>query len=118
MAEHHTGVADVREFVRTQLAQWRYRGRRDDVVLIASEMVTNALLHGEGEPVLRLSGSAWQVRVEVSDDSPTLPAVRQAGSDGGWGLRLLDQLSAGWGAFPQGIGKVVWCELRTALAPV
>lgn len=118
MAENHAGVAEVREFVRTQLAAWRYRGWRDDVVLIASEMVTNALLHGEGEPVLRLSGSAWRVRIEVSDDSPTLPAVREAGADGGWGLRLLDQVSAGWGAFPRGTGKVVWCELRTALAPV
>jgi anti-sigma regulatory factor (Ser/Thr protein kinase) len=118
VADGHDSVAAVRQLVRDSLTAWRYRGRHDDAVLIISELVTNALLHGVGVPVLRLAGTSWRLRVEVSDDSPELPAIREAGADGGWGLRLLDELSLGWGVVPRDNGKVVWCELGTVLAPV
>lgn len=118
VTEGNANLAAVRRLVRDSLVAWRYRGRHDDAVLIISELLTNALLHGTGMPVLRLSGTAWRLRVEVTDDSPTPPVIRQAGPDGGWGLRLLDELARGWGTSARGAGKVVWCELGTALAPV
>jgi anti-sigma regulatory factor (Ser/Thr protein kinase) len=118
VTEGHDSVAAIRQLVRDSLTAWRYRGRHDDAVLIISELVTNALLHGGGVPVLRLAGTSWRLRVEVSDQSPELPAIRDAGSDGGWGLRLLDEVSLGWGVVPRDNGKVVWCELGTVLAPV
>ncbi|MBP2325184.1 hypothetical protein JOF56_005569 [Kibdelosporangium banguiense] len=118
VTDGHDSVAAIRQLVRDSLIAWRYRGRHDDAVLIMSELVTNALLHGCGVPVLRLSGTSWRLRIEVSDDSPVPPTIRTAGADGGWGLRLIDEMSLNWGTSPRGIGKVVWCELGTVLAPV
>ncbi|MET0135698.1 MAG: ATP-binding protein [Kibdelosporangium sp.] len=112
----YSELAQVRYFVRDTLVQSGYGGSFDDVVLIACEMATNALLHGAGVPVLRIRGTCQRVRIEVSDESPTPPALREAGPDGGFGLRLLDRMSLAWGSFPNDVGKVVWCELGTVLA--
>jgi hypothetical protein len=118
VTEGYPSLASIRCLVRSSLVMWRYRGRHDDAVLVISELVSNALSHGSGNPVLRLSGTPWRLRVEVTDDSPTPPAIRTAGADGGWGLRMLEEMSLGWGTSPRGIGKVVWCMLGTAVAPV
>ena len=72
---------------------WAYRGSHDDVVLVVSELITNALLHGLGSPALRLSGTRERVRIEVGDDSSVLPAQRPAGETGGWGLRVVARLA-------------------------
>jgi hypothetical protein len=105
-----TGAAAAREFVRETLPG--QEGWREDAVLVVSELVTNALLHGTGTPILRLTGTAEAVRIEVSDRSPVLPAVRESGPDGGWGLPLVGRLTTGWGAFHLDGGKVVWCEMK------
>lgn len=106
------GAALARDFARRLLVEWNYRGSLDDAVLLVSELVTNAMRHGSGTRTLRLGGNAGRVRIEVADSSPTMPAVRAPGSDGGWGLRLVDRLSAAWGVIPSAGGKLVWCELR------
>jgi anti-sigma regulatory factor (Ser/Thr protein kinase) len=117
----------AREFAEQMLSRWDYRGRRDDVVLAVSELVANALVHAHSAPILRLRaipGSGGQppagIRIEVSDDSPVLPAVRGSGPAGGLGLKLVERMSAGWGAITRDGGKVVWCELLAELdrAPV
>jgi hypothetical protein len=125
LPEEYGSPALAREFTQQALNRWQYRGRHDDVILIVSELVANALVHGHGSPVLRLRGTpsedgqrAGGIRVEVSDDSPVLPAVR--GPDpapaGGLGLKLVERLAAAWGAAPRGDGgKVVWCELAPGL---
>ena len=109
----------ARTFTRTTLDRWDYRGDHDDAVLVVSELVTNAVLHGTGTRTLRLVGTPWRVRVEVSDGNPVPPAARRSGADGGWGIRLVDQLATAWGVSPapNGGGKVVWCELTPAVAP-
>ncbi|QFZ19399.1 ATP-binding protein [Saccharothrix syringae] len=104
-------AALAREFVRKTLTDWNYRGNHDDVVLVASELVTNTLRHTAGAPLLRLAGLARGLRIEVSDDSPVLPAPRAVGASGGWGLALVQRLTARWGAEPRPGGKVVWCEM-------
>jgi hypothetical protein len=105
------GLPFARAFTRRALHRWSYQGLVDDVVLVVSELLTNALLHGEGAPVLRLTISSAWVRVEVSDESPTLPRLREPGPHGGWGMRMVDELGANWGSRVEGRGKVVWCEL-------
>lgn len=108
------GIALARDFARRALSGWAYLGSHDDVVLLVSELVTNAQRHGRGVPILRLAGTGSRVRIEVSDSSPVPPRARQSGPDGGWGMHLVEQLSHQWGiSFPvDGGGKVVWCELR------
>ncbi|MFD5419339.1 ATP-binding protein [Streptomyces sp. NPDC127069] len=48
----------------------------DDVPTVVSELVSNALLHGEGLTGLRVTVSAGQVIVEVSDRSTLRPHLR------------------------------------------
>jgi hypothetical protein len=85
---------------------------------LTSELVTNALQHGEGEVelVIRIDG---RLRVEVYDQAPTMPRQLEESplADLGRGLMLVERLSARWGAElldPCG-KKRVWFEL--ALPP-
>jgi anti-sigma regulatory factor (Ser/Thr protein kinase) len=112
LAAAYASVAEARRYLRSTLAVWPFAGDHDDVELVVSELVGNALRHGRGRPVLRLSGMRDWLRVEVLDDSVVLPRPRQSGADGGWGLHLIERLSATWGAQHRDGGKVVWCELQ------
>ncbi|TQK42897.1 histidine kinase-like protein [Streptomyces sp. SLBN-118] len=82
-----------------------------DILLLVSEVVTNACLHG-GTPVeLGLDRAPGRLRVQVTDTSrvgprPHLP--HRAARSSGHGLYLLQQLSDGWGWLPRGTGKTVW----------
>ena len=64
--------------------------------LVVSELVTNALRHGEGVITLRLSMIGASARVEVDDQGPRLPVYRSTkGShteDGGRGLPIVKEL--------------------------
>ncbi|MFI5657317.1 ATP-binding protein [Streptomyces sp. NPDC051684] len=69
-----------------------------------------------------LSGeTATRLRVEVTDASPTLPAVRtpSAGEESGRGLTLVVLLAGAWGTRPRetGVGKTVWFELGLNYSP-
>jgi two-component sensor histidine kinase len=124
LAERNSSAALARQFTRSTLAAWQGGQREDDVgdnvgdnvediVLVVSELVTNALLHGHGTPVVRLLAGGDHVRVEVCDDSPLLPVSHRVTPTSGLGLRAVEQLSSAWGASRRDHGKVVWCELPT-----
>jgi|1186.fasta_scaffold11423_3 anti-sigma regulatory factor (Ser/Thr protein kinase) len=83
----------------------------DDLKLITSELVANALVHGAGEITVRLDLLDDAVRVEVIDEGVgSTPAIREgAGEDGGWGLRIVESLSRRWGVF-EGSAHV-WAEI-------
>jgi anti-sigma regulatory factor (Ser/Thr protein kinase) len=91
--------------------------RVDDMMLVASELVTNAVVHADTDLELVIDVRPEAVRIEVRDGSND-PAVKQAPSDtpkeGGLGLAIVDTLSDRWGsdAIP-GDGKRVWCEIGT-----
>ena len=84
---------------------------RDTVELLVSELVTNAVCYTEGEVRLTIRGGVDQVRVEVSDTSPSLPAIRMTTLEGGRGLRHVDALADRWGADSRVDGKTVWFEV-------
>ncbi len=72
----------------------------DAARLLISELVTNSVLHGEGDVITVLidSGLPESLRCEVIDDgSGFVPVARADRPAGGWGLQLVEQLSTGWG---------------------
>ncbi len=104
-----SGPAACRRWLRDVLAG-------DDlseiVQLLASELVTNAVLYARGPFAARISSDDVGVRVEVSDGSPMFPVRRpySAGATSGRGLGLVESLAGSWGseAVPDGTGKIVW----------
>jgi anti-sigma regulatory factor (Ser/Thr protein kinase) len=91
----------------------------DDAVLATSEVVTNAILHGEGPVAVTVGHEGGVVRVEVTDAGASVPLPRQGHDDeddGGRGLWIVDCLATRWGVLPRGPGpgKTVWFELGEA----
>ncbi len=86
----------------------------ETLVLLVSEVVTNAVLHARSDIRLDIQHAGEVVRVEVHDASPVEPRVHHfhLTYGTGRGLRMLEQLARRWGveADPQG-GKVVWFEV-------
>lgn len=91
---------------------WHLLELYDDVALIVSELVTNAVRHAGTEVRLRLERLPHGVRLEVADDS-TRPLRQVVGyaDEGGRGLPLVDALSTRYGVEGRPDGKVVWAEL-------
>ncbi|MBV9023778.1 MAG: ATP-binding protein [Streptomycetaceae bacterium] len=98
----------------------------ETLLLLISELVTNAVVHTGCPAVLRMlfpgtetseagpvSDGTRMVRVEVADSSELPPAPRHARGDdtGGRGLELVDGLADRWGWQPEGSGKHIWCEV-------
>ncbi|EGX56376.1 regulatory protein [Streptomyces zinciresistens K42] len=96
----------------------------ETLILLVSELVTNAVVHTGCPAVLRLSlPEAAQdrapVRLEVADRSTRAPVPRCADGEatGGRGLALVDGLADRWGWSADGAGKRIWCELDRAGRP-
>ncbi|WP_052499466.1 ATP-binding protein [Streptomyces vietnamensis] len=118
-------VSRCRDFTAEALADWGWipadseeaEERVEDVLLLVSEVVTNACLHAGGPEEFVLRHGDGRLRVEVSDASPEHPRVRVSRSPalpGGHGLMVLDRLAGDWGSRDKGagaVGKVVWLEV-------
>ena len=106
-------VVAARHFVRDRLAAWEAVEHVDSAVLIASELVTNAVLHARTAVTLRLELSGSTIRIEVLDGNPRLPMLAPCPPDAtsGRGLALVSSLATTWGMENRGDGKVVWAEL-------
>ncbi len=90
----------------------------ETLILLISELVTNAVVHTGASAVLRMcfSGSGavvGTVRVEVADASARPPRQRHADGDdtNGRGLELVDGLADRWGWQQEATGKRIWCEV-------
>ena len=87
-------------------------------MLLASELITNALEHGSGTITLLVTHGPDRVRVDVTDESPLQPSSRVAGPDeeGGRGLLIVEHLASAWGMelLGQGRAKSVWFTLDIA----
>jgi anti-sigma regulatory factor (Ser/Thr protein kinase) len=86
----------------------------ESAVLLTSEVVTNAVIHGRSEARLRVVVDTDHVRVEVGDDNSRHPVIQPPDADAldGRGLRLLDIVATAWGVRDDEIGKTVWFEIR------
>ncbi|MEV6835340.1 ATP-binding protein [Streptomyces sp. NPDC051133] len=99
----------------------------ETLILLVSELVTNAVVHTACPAVLRLSVPVPQteatpsttLRLEVADTSSRAPVPRCAAGDatGGRGLALVDCLADRWGWSREDAGKSIWCELDRCSPP-
>ncbi|HEY6933154.1 MAG TPA: ATP-binding protein [Marmoricola sp.] len=113
----------ARAWVRESLLEIGRDELAETAQLGVSELVTNALLHGEPPVVVRLRGTEEHPRIEVIDRSPVPPRIPE--SDGpevamfGRGLTLVAMTSARWGADLEhdSEGKSVWFEPAAELNP-
>ncbi|MGW0118966.1 ATP-binding SpoIIE family protein phosphatase [Streptomyces sp. NPDC003327] len=111
-------IAEAREQLRQLLHDWADADQLDAAVLMVSEMVTNVLVHTDGDALLLAEVACGEktrrLRVEVSDGSDELPHKRHPGemASSGRGLVLMEMLADAWGVDPRGEGKTIWFELN------
>ncbi|MEU0757874.1 SpoIIE family protein phosphatase [Streptomyces albogriseolus] len=107
-------VGTARRLVGQQLAAWDLGDRAFTTEIIVSELVTNAILHGEGPVRLRLIHDGERLLAEVTDASSAGPHLRhaRAGDEGGRGLYIVMRLSAHWGVRHGREDKTIWSEQR------
>lgn len=98
-----------------RLGDWGLEGDEGEVaVLLTSELVTNAILHGMPPVELVAFPVPDGLRVEVHDTGLGPLAVREPGQDSvdGRGLHLVEALAHRWGSLTEAAGKVVWFEVH------
>jgi hypothetical protein len=125
-------VRAARDFTIATLRRWGTTERSQDIAIVVSELLANALRHG-----LPGAGESWPRRpirfgllqpgscvlCAVADPSRAAPVLQTRGSfaETGRGLHIICALSDQWGFTPSDTGKVVWamfCPRLTArLAP-
>jgi Histidine kinase-like ATPase domain len=122
-------VRCARDFTVSTLRRWGVAERRDDVVVVVSELLTNALRYAS--PASTGTGAGWPVQLgllqrgccitcAVADPSRAAPVPGQPGylAETGRGLHVIAALSDRWGfVAPGDQGKVIWALFSTQLAP-
>ena len=104
-------VSHTRRFLRETLDLWSLQAVGDAAAVVLSELATNAVLHARTDFTVRLSQPGKHaLHLSVTDGSTRLPRWSEdLHGPGGRGLRLIDALSADWGAMLNGMeGKTVW----------
>ena len=92
--------------------------RREDVLLVISELITNSVLHAQAAPelVLRVVARAspcWSSRSAIPRRSSRSSASRTSPIHGGRGMRLVSAIADKWGVEVRGdAGKTIWAEFR------
>jgi anti-sigma regulatory factor (Ser/Thr protein kinase) len=85
----------------------------DAIRLVASELVGNAVVHGEGSVTVTLYHRPGRLVIDVLDDNPVAPQMScaQADDESGRGLALVELLASRCAWEPVGQGKRVWAEI-------
>ncbi|MFK8850135.1 ATP-binding protein [Streptomyces sp. Ac-502] len=106
-------MAAGRRLLVTHLRSCELEDLADTALLLASELLSNAVLHAQGPIGLRVWHSVRELGIEVTDRSTARPRVRatDSGAEHGRGLILVEALAGAWGTHLHGAGKTVWCTL-------
>ncbi len=104
-------ASSARRLVEESLQQWGARPEVvHDVVLMASELVTNAMMHGRSPIDLLLRSNGTQIVLEVQDRGAFRPRRLQPTEqdERGRGLHIVSELADQWGSRSTANGKSVW----------
>jgi anti-sigma regulatory factor (Ser/Thr protein kinase) len=107
-------VASTRHAVAFKLDSWHAPIDLPVVELLVTELVTNAVRHGD-EPIrVEVEWDGEAVWVTVEDGCATMPALLDPppDADGGRGLYLVDRMADEWGVARVGTGKQIWFAVR------
>jgi hypothetical protein len=107
-------AAEARGQVRAAIRDWKVAVDPDIAILLTSDLVTNAIMHGEGETVtLAIRCARGHLRIDVYDKSRYLTAGANEPVDAaaGHGLVLVAALSTDWGSFRTPSGKAMYFTL-------
>jgi anti-sigma regulatory factor (Ser/Thr protein kinase) len=107
-------VGAARRFIQARTAAWSFpEAAGSQLVLIGSELVTNAVLHARTGLTLTLELRDGRVRISVKDRSQAPATLRHYQADAltGRGLGVVAALSDRWGISAAADGKVVWAEV-------
>ncbi|WP_055489275.1 SpoIIE family protein phosphatase [Streptomyces sp. TP-A0356] len=113
-------VRHARRFTRRTLRAWGMTEGLDTVLLVVSELVTNALVHTGGQVRLDLTLLNHRLRVAVADASPRTPVQPTSigwEATGGRGILLVEAMSTAWGTLPVSGGKQVWADIVLEPSP-
>lgn len=115
-------VGDARRRIAERVRRWRTgitAVQVDDLLLLSSEVITNAVTHTGVTCVVCVRWTGAEVRVEVTDPDPQLPHVVSTvpASESGRGLWLVSALATAWGTKQGPAGKVVWFEIAVGGSP-
>ena len=115
LAPPRSSMRRARSFVRAACTDWQLEEICDEAVIVASELVTNAVLHTGPACRLRLRYNALGLTVAVRDDRPDLlprpPPVDPEPPSRLCGLFVVATLSREWGVIPGRYDKTVWALL-------
>ena len=116
-----TSVGAARAFVAQALTEWGCVDRLDDVKLCASELATNALLHGAPPGrqycvTLTLDGHLLRLAVRDTGDRPAPAAPPTEDACSGRGLYLARELSDDLGVTEHAVDKTVWVTFKTGVS--
>ena len=112
----HQSPALAREFLKQVSCKEHHSSLVDDALLLTSELVTNAVLHGGPPLVIAVDCDGERLQIRVRDGSPALmpePRDAGAGEEDGRGLALVAAMSDSWGVDPVPDGKYVWFVIQS-----
>jgi anti-sigma regulatory factor (Ser/Thr protein kinase) len=106
-------AAEARSHVRAVIRAWQVPVDLETAVLLASDLVTNAIRYGSGATVtLAISCSRRQLRIDAYDASRSRPAAMDGpAGEIGPGLVLIAALSTEWGSYRTPAGQAVYFTL-------
>lgn len=116
-------AARIRAAVTDACAAWGLPDLADRARLIGSELVANAVQHGQPPITAFVSRRGRGLHIAVRDADPRLPRrldVHPTPSaplpPAGLGLTMVHAAASFWGAMPTSDGKVVWATVRAQLS--
>lgn len=117
MAPDRVRVTQIRRITVAHMRLWAVpTPLAEDVRLVVSELVTNAVEHGQGTVLLRMRRTDSQLRIEVTDENSAPAQLQNAGEEGlcGRGLFLVAFLADMWGVSDD--GRTTWAAFALAEA--
>ena len=112
---------DARHWLEGALAELGYTDFHDELMLLVSELVTNAIRYTGDAVGVTVYVHATGIWVSVADDGAGRVELRHADVTdvSGRGIELVDKLSTNWGVIAERAGKSVWFEMSdTQPAPL